>query len=413
MISNNQLDLERLIERYNVFQKTNQGPMAAVLDLLHVVTGGFASMIFQNKLQNISSLVTEFVYVLLPLIQAQHDMRENEVTALTKMITELKKGKQAQIGKLLSLIESTEKSNDNTYQPELRKTIATALKQRKGECSTSGVTEFLRLKTQTKRVLVHLLNFLMVKYVVDNMKLSDLHQNGIDGASQGGAEGSSLMDRVRKFTIKEKAAIKDDNDPNISSILTSAILPALMKGDDSVSKSATELLIDISEIMIGATNDDHFKEKVSHHFDKAESLTMLGETSEEPQFKKQISNNRDRRRSVVRTWLILMLQNPLRKKLGFSDCVEFTRAILLSFNSSDMYSQFTFIKKLYFNGDSNIGNSDPNKTKLQNKWRTKTDKRTLLVDDNTIIDSLKRLYEYAYNMVDEKKKEYRESSDVE
>jgi hypothetical protein len=108
-----------------------------------------------------------------------------------------------------------------------------------------------------------------------------------------------------------------------------------------------------------------------------------------------------------------MLQNPLRKKLGFSDCVEFTRAILLSFNSSDMYSQFTFIKKLYFNGDSNIGNSDPNKTKLQNKWRTKTDKRTLLVDDNTIIDSLKRLYEYAYNMVDEKKKEYRESSDVE
>ena len=51
-------------------------------------------------------------------------------------------------------------------------------------------------------------------------------------------------------------------------------------------------------------------------------------------------------------------------------------------------------------------------SRLSNLWVDKC-KRTLLVDDNTIIDSLKRLYEYAYNMVDEKKKEYRESSDVE
>ena len=407
----NLLDLENLINRYNVFQKSNQQPMAAQLDLLHVVTGGLGSMIFQNQLQNLSSFVMDFVHVLLPLIQAQQDMRKHEVTALTEMVAELQQGKQAQIGKLLSLIENTESNDD--YQPELKKTIATALGLKKDECSTKEATDFLRLKPSTKRVLMHSLNFLMVKYVLDNMKLSDLHRNCVDGA-QGDTEGDSLMYRVREFAIEEKAPIEVENDPNISSILTSVIMPALMKDDNSVSKSATELLIGISDVMIGRpTNDKHFEEKVMHHFAKAESLTMLGETIEEPKFEpnktseepkfepitEPLTKKRDRRRSIVRTWLILTLQNPLRKKFGFNDCVEFTRAILLSLNSSDMYSKLAFINKQYFS------DSDENKIKLKFTWRTNTDKRSLLITDNTTIDSLKRLYDYAYNKGDEKKKE--------
>lgn len=408
----NLLDLENLINRYNVFQKSNQRPMAAQLDLLHVVTGGLGSMIFQNQLQNLSSLVMDFVYVLLPLIQAQQDMRKHEVTALTEMVAELQQGKQAQIGKLLSLIENTE-SNDDDNQPELKKTIATALGLKKDECSTKEATDFLRLKPSTKRVLMHSLNFLMVKYVLDNMKLSDLHRNCVDGA-QGDTEGDSLMYRVRDFAIEEKAPIEVENDPNISSILTSVIMPALMKDDNSVSKSATELLIGISDVMIGRpTNDKHFDEKVMHHFAKAESLTMLGETSEEPKFEpnktseepkfepitEPLTKKRDRRRSIVRTWLILTLQNPLRKKFGFNDCVEFTRAILLSLNSSDMYSKLTFINKQYFS------DSDKNKIKLKFTWRTNTKRRSLLISDNRTIDSLQRLYDYAYNKGDEKKRE--------
>ena len=222
------------------------------------------------------------------------------------------------------------------------------------------------------------------------------------------------MYRVREFAIEEKAPIEVENDPNISSILTSVIMPALMKDDNSVSKSATELLIGISDVMIGRpTNDKHFEEKIMHHFAKAESLTMLGETSEEPKFEPNKTNEepkfepitepltkkRDKRRSIVRTWLILTLQNPLRKKFGFNDCVEFTRAILLSLNSSGMYSQLTFINKQYFS------DSDENKIKLKFTWRTNTKRRSLLITDNGTIDSLKRLYDYAYNKGDEKKRE--------
>ena len=396
------IDLEdiRTIDRN--FKSIRECLMATNFDLLHIVTEGLATMICQNNFNGISVLVKDFVQVLLPLIRANYDYHMPEVKALEKkvadqkeMCDEFEKVEQAQIGKLLSLLDKSDSNDCDSYQPELRAAIGKALGKGKEDCSNKTLEDFLRLKAPTKRVLLHCLNFLMVKNVVDVMKLSDLHRDSINGAIQEGIEEDSIMQRVRTLATKVNSLINLGDDPTISSILADVIMPAMISDNDSDSKSATDLLIDISEVMIGRpSNDEHFDEKIKCHFVKAESSTMVGQTSLDPNCER-IANDRNKRRPVVRTWLILMLQSPLTKKFQLKNCVECTRAILLSFNSTEMYSKFTSIDKKYFQRDTMRDTISVNEL-FQDKWTTNTDKRSLLIVDDTV-NGLMQLYEHAYN----------------
>ena len=197
------------------------------------------------------------------------------------------------------------------------------------------------------------------------------------------------------LATKVNSLINLGDNPTISSILADVIMPAMISDNDSDSKSATDLLIDISEVMIGRpSNDEHFDEKIKCHFVKAESSTMVGQTSLDPNCER-IAKDRNKRRPVVRTWLILMLQSPLTKKFQLKNCVECTRAILLSFNSTEMYSKFTSIDKKYFERDTMRDTISVNEL-FQDKWTTNTDKRSLLIEDDTV-NGLMQLYEHAYN----------------
>lgn len=396
------IDLEdiRTIDRN--FKSIRECLMATNFDLLHIVTEGLATMICQNNFNGISVLVKDFVQVLLPLIRANYDYHMPEVKALEKkvadqkeMCDEFEKVEQAQIGKLLSLLDKSDSNDCGSYQPELRAAIGKALGKGKEDCSNKTLEDFLRLKVPTKRVLLHCLNFLMVKNVVDVMKLSDLHRDSINGAIQEGIEEDSIMQRVGTLATKVNSRINLGDNPTISSILADVIMPAMISDNDSDSKSATDLLIDISEVMIGRpSNDEHFDEKIKCHFVKAESSTMVGQTSLDPNCER-IAKDRNKRRPVVRTWLILMLQSPLTKKFQLKNCVECTRAILLSFNSTEMYSKFTSIDKKYFERDTMRDTISVNEL-FQDKWTTNTDKRSLLIEDDTV-NGLMQLYEHAYN----------------
>ena len=401
-------DMQQILALAMSDDSTTQ-PLLAVktnfLDTLSDILDVISDHQHPERLDRLPSVAIDAISVLRPLVNAYNVVASQQKGEASKMASAFGDGGNATLARLLDCCDTTKRRPSEAEDPVIAAELERVQKaiclynkddiEKISQYPSKKVEKFVKLGHPTRNMLMHLFNLIMTHLIIAELKLSDVVAH--------------LPKDVAEALIKsarELARLVNPDSPFISSMIEMTIMAYLntfaFPGLDTdawelASQVVLRIFDSLTNVGSSPTQVESHRTLVLPCVHRVQSITVSGVMNDScgvDYCGDSSRSHRDRRRRAFRLYALNILKRSITRRLPndfFDDFGGFTRC-LLRLSPTNVVLHFLFINDKFFMMDG-IDNSEVEKIKsnVLKKQNPNDGERTLLIENDEQINSLKRL----------------------